>query len=207
MIASVRGTVASVGVDHVVVEVGGVGLSVLTTPATLASLRVGVGTRLATSLVVREDSLTLFGFADDDEKALFELLLTATGVGPKLAQAALATMAPDTLRAAILDADLMVLTRIPGVGKKGAERMVLELKDKVMRPSGPALLGPTTSAPVVAWWRAQLRGGLVGLGWSDKEADRALDAVADELGPDVDPGAADLPALLRRCLAVLGGTR
>src|SRR5688500_10919308 len=106
MIASVAGTVASVGADVAVVEVGGVGLALHCAPATLSALRVGKPARLAASLIVREDSLTLFGFADDDEKHVFELLLTASGVGPKIAQAALAVHAPDVLRAAISQGDV-----------------------------------------------------------------------------------------------------
>src|SRR5437763_14577215 len=98
MIASVRGRVASVAPDGAVVEVGGVGLAVQCTPGTLAGLRVGADARLATSLVVREDSLTLYGFADEDEKQLFELLQTASGVGARVAQAGLAGVAPERVR-------------------------------------------------------------------------------------------------------------
>jgi Holliday junction DNA helicase RuvA len=120
MIASVRGTVAALGPDGAVVEVGGFGLAVSCSPGTLARLRLGEPARLATSLVVREDSLTLYGFADDDERALFELLQTANGVGPKLAQTMLAVHAPRELRRAIATSDFRALTAVPGIGRKGA---------------------------------------------------------------------------------------
>src|SRR4249919_2694031 len=124
MIASVHGMVAALGPDGAVVEVGGVGLAVSCSPGTLARLRLGEAARLATSLVVREDSLTLYGFADDDERALFELLQTANGVGPKLAQTMLAVHAPRELRRAIASSDYVSLTQVPGIGRKGAERIV-----------------------------------------------------------------------------------
>src|SRR3954468_11909966 len=131
MIASVRGVVAAVAPDGAVVEVGGVGLAVSCSPNTLARLRVGEPARLATSLFVREDSLTLYGFADDDERALFELLQTANGVGPKLAQTMLAGHPPRELRRALALVDLPALTAVPGIGRKGAERIVVELRDRI----------------------------------------------------------------------------
>ena len=134
MIAAVRGEVLEIGLDHAVVEVGGAGLAVHATPATLARLRRGEQARLATSLVVREDSLTLFGFADAEERDLFTLLQTVSGVGPRLALATLAVLDPDALRRALADGDATALTRVPGIGRKGAERMVLELRDKVVAP-------------------------------------------------------------------------
>ena len=139
------------------VEVGGVGLAVQCTPGTLAGLRVGQPARLATTLVVREDSLTLYGFADDDERPVFELLQTATGVGPRLAQAVLAVLPPDRLRRAVATEDLAALTRVPGIGKKGAQRLVLELKDRI----GPPERGrpPAAPAPPAAPWREQVTPG------------------------------------------------
>ena len=131
VIASVHGRVAAVAPDGAVVEVGGIGLAVHCTPGTLARLRVGEQARLATSLIVREDSLTLYGFADDDERQLFELLQTASGVGPRLAQAVLAVHPPREVRRAVATGDLKALTRVPGIGKKGAERLVLELRDRL----------------------------------------------------------------------------
>lgn len=131
MIASVSGTVARIGLDHLVVEVGGVGMLVHTTPATASGQRLGADTQLATSLVVREDSLTLYGFATTQEQATFELVQTVSGVGPRLALAMLAVLTPDQLRQAIAAEQLTTLTKVPGIGRKGAERLVLELRDKV----------------------------------------------------------------------------
>jgi holliday junction DNA helicase RuvA len=194
VIASVAGRVAAVGPDGAVVEVGGVGLAVSCTPGVLARLRVGEAARLSTSLVVREDSLTLYGFADDDERSLFELLQTASGVGPRLAQAILAVHPPVEVRRAVATADLPALTRVPGIGKKGAERLVLELRDRLGGPEAGETAAVTSITPV-APWREQVRHALVGLGWSAREAEEAVALVA----PEAEAGA-DLPALLRAAL-------
>src|SRR5664279_5431787 len=146
VISSVRGEVLSVHLDHVVIEVGGVGLAVRTTPATLAGLRRGEQTRLATTLVVREDSLTLFGFGSDEAKELFELVQSVSGVGPRIALALLAVLDPDQLRRALAAGDTTTLTRAPGIGKKGAERLVLELRDKVGVVGGAAGGGSASGA-------------------------------------------------------------
>jgi holliday junction DNA helicase RuvA len=201
MIASLTGRVAAVAPDAAVVEVGGVGLSVHCTPGTLAGLRVGQSARLATTLVVREDSLTLYGFADDDEKHLFELLQTASGVGPRLAQAALAVLAPDQIRKAIAGADPGTLTRVPGIGKKGAERIILELRDKI----GPAPIGggQVTGVPGAAAWPEQVRAALVGLGWTASQADQAVATVAESVTGDTPPVA----DLLRQAIRLLGRAR
>jgi holliday junction DNA helicase RuvA len=199
VIASVSGIVAAVSPDGAVIEVGGVGLSVQCAPGTLAGLRLGQAARLATSLIVREDSLTLYGFADDDEKHLFELLQTASGVGPRLAQAVLAVHHPDVVRKAIANADTATLTRVPGIGKKGAERMVLELRDRI----GPIAVGVDGASGVVgAVWPEQVRAGLVGLGWSAQQADQAVAAVAEKA-----TGAEPVPTLLRMAIQLLGRTR
>lgn len=197
MIASVRGQVTHVGLDRVVVEVGGVGLLVHVTPATAAGLLVGAEAQLATSLVVREDSLTLFGFADADGRAVFETVQTVSGVGPRLALAMLAVHSPAGIRAAVAGGDVPALMKVPGIGKKGAERLVLELRDKMgMPPGGPGATEPQASAAAPPW-RAQVQQALVGLGWSVKQADDAVDAVAAE----VPAGAAtDVSALLRAAL-------
>jgi holliday junction DNA helicase RuvA len=204
MIASVRGTVAAVGPDGAVVEVGGVGLAVSCSPGTLARLRVGEQARLATSLVVREDSLTLYGFADDDERAMFELLQTANGVGPKLAQTMLAVYPPRELRRAVATSDLAALTRVPGIGRKGAERIALELRDRIGSidgsDSGVDLGGLTAVAP----WRDQLAHALAGLGFSGKEANDAIDVVAADQPEGTPP---DIAAMLRRSIQLLGRTR
>ncbi len=201
MIAFVSGTVAAVGLSSAVVEVGGVGLDVNCTPGTLATLRTGERATLPTSMVVREDSLTLFGFRDEDEKAVFELLQTASGVGPKLAQAMLAVHGPDELRRAVTTEDVRTLTAVPGIGQKGAQRIILELKDRIGAPTG----GGTSPAPAPsgaqAPWRAQVHAGLVGLGWSAKEADKAVDAVAPEA--EQAAGEPNVAALLRAALRTL----
>jgi Holliday junction DNA helicase RuvA len=194
MIAFVRGTVAAVGLDSVVVDVAGVGLQLHCTPGTLARLRPGAEATVSSALVVREDSLTLFGFADDDERTLFELLQTASGVGPKLAQAMLAVHPPDELRRAVRDEDVRALTAVPGIGQKGAQRIILELKDRLGPPTGPS----RTRSPAQPAWRDQVRSGLVGLGWSPRDADQAVDRVAPEDG-DVP----DVAALLRAALQTL----
>jgi Holliday junction DNA helicase RuvA len=200
VIAFVRGTVADVSLSSAVVEVGGVGLEVNCTPNTLASLRAGQEARLPTSMIVREDSLTLFGFLDDDEKSLFEMLLTASGVGPKLAQAMLAVLAPDDLRRAVTTEDIKALTRVPGIGQKGAQRIVLELKDRIGAPTGASLGRVAAPATAGSAWRDQVHAGLVGLGWSTKEAEKALDAVAPQAEETPEP---DVPALLRAALRSL----
>lgn len=146
MIAFVSGPVAALAPDAAVVEVGGLGIAVQCAPNTLATLRVGTPARIATSLVVREDSLTLYGFADDDERQTFELLQTASGVGPRLAQAMLAVHSPDTLRRAVATADEKTLVAVPGIGKKGAQKLLLELKDRLGAPGAPPRSPPRSAA-------------------------------------------------------------
>jgi len=209
MIASVSGRVAAVTGESAIVEVGGVGLAVQCTPTTLASLRPGIETRLATSLVVREDSLTLFGFATDDERAVFDILQSVTGVGPRLAQAVLAVHSPAAVRAAVATEDVGALTLVPGIGKKGAQRLVLELKDKLGMASTAHAAGairlPGQSG--VGIWRDQLRQALTGLGWTAREVDEALAAV----GPEAEAALAvgdepDVAALLKTSLRLLSRT-
>lgn len=206
MIASVRGRVLGVRLDSAVVEVGGVGLLVQATPNTLAGLRPGQEAELATSLVVREDALTLYGFADADEREVFEVVQTVSGIGPRLALAMLAVHTPDGLRAAVAAQDLTALTKVPGIGRKGAQRIVLELTDRLGPPSGavPAGTAAVTALPGPAW-REQVTDALVGLGWSARQAAEAVDVVAAEHegGPEaVRP--ADVPAVLRQALRHLG---
>ena len=203
MIAFVKGEVAAVSVTSAVVEVGGIGLELLCTPGTIASLRTGQQATLPTSMVVREDSLTLFGFLDEDEKVTFELVQTASGVGPKLAQAMLAVLTPDALRTAVAGDDVKTLTRVPGIGQKGAQRIILELKDRLGTPTGGRVEG--SPLPAAAPWRNQVHQGLVGLGWSAKDADRAIEQVAVDEAPtgsatEQDP---DVGALLRAALRTL----
>jgi Holliday junction DNA helicase RuvA len=195
MIAFVRGEVAAVTLTSAVVEVGGVGLELVCTPNTLATLRTGQTALLPTSMVVREDSLTLFGFVDEDEKQVFELVQTASGVGPKLAQAMLAVLTPDAVRRAVAGDDVRTLTTVPGIGQKGAQRIILELKDRIGAPVAASGRGvPVLAEP----WRDQVQQGLIGLGWSAKDADKAVDAVADQAGDQP-----DVAALLRAALRTL----
>jgi holliday junction DNA helicase RuvA len=203
VIASVRGTVAAVGPDGAVVEIGGIGLAVSCSPGTLARLRVGEAARLATSLVVREDSLTLYGFADDDERAMFELLQTANGVGPKLAQTMLAVYPPRELRRAVATSDLAALTKVPGIGRKGAERIALELRDRIGSIGDPDSAVDLGGLTAVAPWRDQLTHALAGLGFSGKEASDAIDVVAAEQAAGAAP---DVSAMLRRSIQLLGRT-
>jgi holliday junction DNA helicase RuvA len=199
VIAFVRGEVAAVTLTSAVVEVGGVGLELLCTPNTLATLRIGHPATLPTSMVVREDSLTLFGFADEDEKQMFELVQTASGVGPKLAQAMLAVHSPEAIRRAVAADDVKTLTSVPGIGQKGAQRIILELRDRIGAP-GSLAERVATGAPPSAEWQNQVHGGLVGLGWSGREADKAIAAVA----PEADQmGSPDVARLLRLALQTL----
>jgi Holliday junction DNA helicase RuvA len=198
VIAFVRGTVASVGATTAVVDVGGIGLELQCAPATLADLRVGHAATLSAVLVVREDSLTLFGFADADERVVFETLQTVTGVGPRLAQSLLAVHSPESLRVAVATDDIAALTRVPGVGRKGAQRLVLELKDRLGPPTGTSRsLTPGSHGPGPAW-QGQVHAALVGLGWAAREADEAVAAVASEVEPD-----ADVATVLRAALQSL----
>lgn len=203
MIAQVTGTVVQLGPTAVVIEVGGFGVLALCSPHTTAGLKTGETATLSTSLVVREDSLTLYGFAGVDERDLFELLQTATGVGPKLAQAALAVLPPDDLRSAIATENLVTLCKVPGIGRKGAQRLVIELKDKIgTTGSGTEQVASANGRQrhgSVAGWRDQVSQGLQGLGWSVRDADAACDAVeslADEPGTGV-------PQLMRAALQTL----
>lgn len=196
MIAFVRGHVVSVGAATAVLDVAGVGYELQCTPRTLAELRVGHEATLAATMVVREDSMTLFGFSDADERAVFERLQSVTGVGPRLAQALLAALTPDSLRQAIATEDVKALTRVSGVGQKGAQRLVLELKDKLGAPNGGTIdLTPSLGGPA---WQAPVHSALVGLGWSAREADAAVAAVAEDAAPD-----ADVATVLRLALRSL----
>ncbi|WP_406859745.1 Holliday junction branch migration protein RuvA [Streptomyces sp. HUAS MG47] len=206
MIAFVRGPVAALGPTTAVVEVGGVGMAVQCTPDTLAGLRIGQEARLATSLVVREDSMTLYGFADDDERQVFELLQTASGVGPRLAQAMLGVHRPDTLRLAVATGDEKALTAVPGIGKKGAQKLLLELKDKLGAPVGTAAARPAASGP--APWTEQLHAALIGLGYAAREAEEAVVAVTPQAEEAIAAGgSAPVPQLLRAALQSLNRAR
>jgi holliday junction DNA helicase RuvA len=199
MIAQVSGTVLQVGPTSAVIEVGGLGVIALCSPNTVAGLRVGEPATLATALIVREDSLTLYGFASTDEREFFELLLTATGVGPKLAQAALAVLTPDELRAAIASENLVQLCKVPGIGRKGAQRIVLELKDKINTVALAGERTPTAATP--SGWRDQVVQGLVGLGWSARDAEVACGEVEHLVAADPEVGVAVLMRAALQSLA------
>jgi Holliday junction DNA helicase RuvA len=202
MIAHLRGTVDAVSPDGAVIDVGGVGLRFQCTPDTLATLRLGEAARVATSLVVREDSLTLFGFGSDDERNVFELLQTASGVGPRLALAMLAVHAPDALRKAVANEDVKALTMVPGIGNKGAQRIILELKDRLGTPADVGHgMGAALGRSAAPSWRDQVSTGLVNLGWPARDADAAIAAVEAEYaasGGTVTDVATALRAALRK---------
>jgi holliday junction DNA helicase RuvA len=203
VISHLRGTVCGVSPEGAVIEVGGVGLLVQCTPGTLVTLRVGDAARLATFLAVKEDSLTLFGFGADDERNVFEVLLTVSGVGPRLALAMLATHSPDALRRAVSSEDLAALTMVPGVGKKGAQRIVLELKDK-LGPVGDLGAGSAPAARHAQTWRDQVQSGLVNLGWAPRDAEQAIVAVEAEAAAEgADTEAVDVATALRSALRKL----
>jgi holliday junction DNA helicase RuvA len=206
VIAHLTGSVASLAPDGAVIDVGGIGLFVQCTPGTLAGLRTGERAKVATSLVVREDSLTLYGFATDDERAVFELLQTASGVGPRLAQAMLAVLTPDALRRAVATEDLAALMSVPGIGRKGAQRIVLELAGRLGSAVG---LEPVSGTAAIAGgqpqWQDQVRAGLVSLGWGGREADQAVAVVATELTVGGESVAdIEVAVALRAALRVLG---
>jgi Holliday junction DNA helicase RuvA len=197
MIASIRGEVLEVALDHVVIEASGVGYRINATPSTLATLRRGAEARLVTAMIVREDSMTLYGFADSDSRDLFQTLLSVSGVGPRLAMATLAVHEAPALRRVLADGDVTALTRVPGIGKRSAERMVLELSDKVgpvyATAGAPATNGHAVRGPVVE--------ALVGLGFAAKQAEEATDRVlAGETG-------ATTSTALRAALSLLGTTK
>lgn len=194
MIASVRGEVLDIALDHAVIDAAGVGYKIMATPSTLATLRRGAESRLITAMIVREDSQTLYGFADAEARDLFLTLLGVSGVGPKIALATLAVYDASALRHALADGDVTALTRVPGIGKRGAERMVLELRDKVgalpAGPGAPAVVGRAVRGPVVE--------ALVGLGFAAKQAEETTDKVLAG-DPDITTSGA-----LRAALSLLG---
>ena len=197
MISSIRGEVLEVALDHAVIEAAGMGYRVNATPSTLATLRQGTQARLVTAMIVREDSMTLYGFPDSDTRDLFLTLLSVSGVGPRLAMATLAVHDASALRQALADGDVAALTRVPGIGKRGAERMVVELRDKV------GLVGATVGAPAVNGHavRSPVVEALVGLGFAARQAEEATDKV---LAGDHD---ATTSSALRTALSLLGKAR
>ena len=195
MISLVTGTVRSLTPDRVVVDVGGVGLSIAITSVTASQLNLGIVVTLQTSLVVREDSLTLFGFLDEGSRTIFELLQTVSGIGPKVALAILGAHTPTSLANAIAQENLSALEKVPGIGKKGAQRLILELKGKL---SDFAISTPSSHQPQ---WREQLSAALISLGFSAKDADTAITSVVQEIAESGnEPSDTDLSHLLKLAL-------
>jgi Holliday junction DNA helicase RuvA len=197
MIALLTGEVRSISSDRVVLEVNGVGYLVSVTPATAATLSLGSALTLHTSMIVREDSMTLFGFLDPKSRETFELVQTVSGIGPRVALSILAHLTPDSLAHAIATESIDTLSAVPGIGKKGAQRILLELKGKM------AASGSHTATQVSAsLWREQLSGALASLGYSPRDADAVISIVAiDYANRGVDPATADLSDLLKAALA------
>ena len=197
MISLLTGTVRSVSSDRLIVEVGGFGVSVLVNPQTSAQATLGAQIQLFTSLVVREDSLTLFGFINDESRTLFELVQTVSGIGPKVALSILGALTPEDLGRAIAQEDVAMIEKVPGIGRKGAQRLILELKGKLSDLS----TGQSYTSHQPAW-REQLTSALVSLGFSPKESDAAISNVVSELQTnDVDASTLDLSELLKLTLA------
>lgn len=197
MIAFVKGRIAGIVGDVVVLDTGSIGVSLQCTASALPHLHVGSTAEIPAVLVVREESLTLFGFADLDERAVFEVLQTVSGVGPKVALAILSTLGTATLRRAIANSDLATLTKVSGVGKKGAERLIIELRDKLTPLAGDT---PATRVSVASGWQAQVRSGLMGLGWTPRDADAAIAYVESDPSFSEVVAAQDVPTLLRAAL-------
>lgn len=197
MISLLSGTVRSINSDRVVVEVGGFGLTVLVTPATTTQVTLGSQIQLFTSLVVREDSLTLFGFINEESRALFELVQTVSGIGPKVALSILGALTPEDLGRAIAQEDIASIEKVPGIGRKGAQRLILELKGKLSDLSTAAQYKGHQPA-----WREQLASALVSLGFSPKESDSAISNVVSSLQADgVEASKLELSELLKLSLA------
>jgi Holliday junction DNA helicase RuvA len=200
MIAFVRGTVAHAAVDQLVIDLGSVGVTVQCTPGTALSVRHGEHVELMTTMVVREDGWTLYGFTDPDERTVFEQVQTVTGIGPRIAMALLGTLSPDELRRAVASSDEAALTKVPGIGRKGAQRLILELADR-LGPLPPAASGdrPTSAA---GGWQQAVAAGLTSLGWSAREADAAVASIDPVLAAEATAaaGAADIGVLLKVAL-------
>ena len=195
MISTVNGMVLEIRPDALVVALGGVGLLVMASPDVIATAKLGEPIALHTSLVVREESLTLFGFASSDSRELFELIQGVSGFGPRLAFTVLSFLSADQLRIAIATGDVVRLTKTPGVGAKGASRLILELKDRI---------GHTTSSQSrSAEWEHQVEQALVGLGWTAKDAANAVNTLRVEFKA----GESTVPEMLKQALQLLGRTK
>lgn len=197
MISSLRGPVLEIRLDSLVIGVGGVGMTVMCSPDTISQARIDNEITLFTSLIVREDSLTLFGFANSENREMFEVVQGVSGFGPKLAFTIISSLPADELRTAIGNEDVARLKQTPGVGAKGAQRLVLELKDRIGTPTASSKRGTSKEAQ----WQIQVEQGLLGLGWSPRDAQRAISAVIEEGVSETQ----ETPELLRRALQILAG--
>ncbi|MFH8249854.1 Holliday junction branch migration protein RuvA [Microbacterium sp. B2969] len=200
MISSVRGRVVHADADSVVVEVGGVGLAVAVPPQVVHTAHLGDELHLHTTLIVREDALSLFGFGSREELAVFTLLLGVTGVGPKSALGVLSTLTVAQIADAVAADDDAPFRRVSGIGPKTAKLIVVQLAGK-LAPVHQAQPPRTDAATAVV---AQVTQALVGLGWSERTAAEAVTSVADDASA-IDR--ASVQALLRLTLAALGPAR
>ena len=196
MISLITGVVRSISTDKAIVEVGGVGLSLSITSQTSSQLHLGTNAQLFTSLVVREDSLTLFGFLDEQSRNTFELLQTVSGIGPKVALAVMGSHSAESLAKAIAQEDIKAIEKVPGIGRKGAQRLILELKGKLTD------FGSADAAQVrQPVWREQLMSALISLGYSSKESDHAInEALAQYSEQGIDGSELELSELLKKVL-------
>ena len=202
MIASLTGRVVRLDLDALVLEVAGIGYLVRTTPQALAATRHGAELTLHTELVVREDSLTLYGFPQAEEAETFRIVQSVTGIGPRTALAVLAVLDPEELRRAVAEQDVKTITRTPGIGPKVAGRMLLELGGKLPAPSEASPQAPSAPGSAPGGPDADVVEALVGLGWAEKAARGAVEAAREEGGEQVDAA-----SLLRTALRGLGGHR
>ena len=204
MIAFVRGAVVSSGPDHLVVDIGPLGVVVQCTPAMALSVAAGEQVQLHTTMVVREDSWTLFGFSDGDERAVFEKVQTVSGIGPRIALALLGTLTPDELRAAVASGNEATLTKVPGIGKKGAQRLILELRDRLGPASGavPSRATASVATSLTGTWQVSVQSALVSLGWSAREADAAISSLDPQVLSEAhaDGPSPDISTLLKAAL-------
>ncbi|BCW59088.1 MULTISPECIES: Holliday junction branch migration protein RuvA [Micrococcaceae] len=201
MISFLRGTVAHVGLSTAVIDLNGAGMSVFATPQTLSHLKVGTEAKLFTSMIVREDSLTLFGFADDDEREVFDVLLSVSGVGPRLALAVLAVHEPEAIRVAAHTGDGKAFTKVPGIGPKVAGRIVLELAGKLV-PHGTGSTAAAAQVAANAEWKPQVVAAMTSLGWSEKDATGSIDKAMADTPELVEAG--NVAQILRATLRWLG---
>ena len=202
MISTLRGVAQQVNLNSAVIEVGGFGMLIQATPQTLSTLFVGREAFVHTSMVVREDSMTLFGFASGDEREVFEVLIGVSGIGPRTGLAILSVHTPEDVRIAASTKDTKAFTKVSGIGPKGAERIVLELSGK-LTPTGAVATGGVAAAPA---WEPQVIEALTGLGWTEKDANKALEALAKS-DPEITTNGS-VPEILRAVLRSLGrGTR